>query len=280
MTKYRMLREQLIARQIISETELYDPGLADLDDIRLAHTERYLQGVLTGGLDRLEIRRIGFPWSQSLVTRSLATVNGCLKATEAALADGVGGNLAGGTHHAMSDAGEGYCVFNDIAIATLKLIKQERVKNVLIIDLDVHQGNGNSEILGERKDVTIFSMHGERNYPFKKVPSTIDVGLKDGTGDDEFLSILDQHLPHLFDRQPDIVFYQAGVDGLHHDALGRLNLTYEGLMARDQRVLSMCRDHSIPVMVALGGGYAKPIELTVEAQCNLYRVMKDIYPNA
>jgi len=279
MAKYRMLREELLRRGIVRPEELYDPGIADLADVRRAHSERYLDGILHGTLDRLEIRRIGFPWSPSLVTRSLATVSGCLRATDAALEDGVSGNLAGGTHHAMTDAGEGYCVFNDIAISTLKLFEEGRARHVAIIDLDVHQGNGNSEILGGRSDVTIFSMHGERNYPFRKVPSTVDIDLPDGTGDEEFLSILDTFLPQILDRHPDIVFYQAGVDALEHDALGRLLLTYDGLMTRDRMVLEACRDRGIPVMVALGGGYAKPIELTVEAQCNLYRVIRQTYPD-
>ncbi len=278
MAKYRMLREELLRRGIVKEDELHDPGLADLSDVRRAHTERYLDGILNGTLDRLEIRRIGFPWSPSLVTRSLATVSGCLHATDAALEDGISGNLAGGTHHAMTDAGEGYCVFNDIAISTLRLFEEGRARHVAIIDLDVHQGNGNSEILGGRSDVTIFSMHGERNYPFRKVPSTVDIDLPDGTGDEVFLSTLGSFLPQILDRHPDIVFYQAGVDALEHDALGRLSLTYEGLMTRDRMVLEACRDRGIPVMVALGGGYAKPIELTVEAQCNLYRVMRETYP--
>ena len=279
MAKYRMLREELLRRGIVQADELHDPGLADLDDVRRAHSTRYLNGVLDGTLDRLEVRRIGFPWSPSLVTRSLATVSGCLHATEAALEDGVSGNLAGGTHHAMRDAGEGYCVFNDLAISTLKLFAEDRVRHVAIIDLDVHQGNGNAEILGNRSDVTIFSMHGERNYPFNRVPSTIDVGLPDGTGDDTFLDTLSAYLPQILDRHPDIVFYQAGVDPLEHDALGRLALTYDGLMARDRLVLETCRDRGIPVMIALGGGYAKPIELTVEAQCNLYSIVREVFPD-
>jgi len=279
MAKYRMLREALVQRGIVGVHELSDPGVASIEDVLRAHTERYVHGVLHGTLDALEVRRIGFPWSPSLVTRSLATVSGCLNATEAALVDGISGNLAGGTHHAMRDAGEGYCVFNDIAISTLKLLAEGRVRSVAIIDLDVHQGNGNSEILGGRPDVTIFSMHGARNYPFRKIPSTIDIDLPDGTEDEAYLQTLTEYLPNVLDRMPDLVFYLAGVDPLVHDSLGRLHLTFEGLAERDRLVLEGCRDRGIPVMVALGGGYARPIELTVEAQCNLYRVIRQTFPD-
>ena len=277
MRKYRMLREALVVENIVAPDELHDPGVATREDVLHAHTERYVDGVINGTLEPIEIRRIGFPWSPSLVTRSLATVSGCWHATLAALEDGFSGNLAGGTHHAMSDAGEGFCVFNDIAISTLRLLNNKRVRRVAIIDLDVHQGNGNSEILGDRNDVTIFSMHGEKNYPFRRVPSTLDIDLPDETGDDEYLKILGEHLPLILDRDPDIVFYQCGVDPLVHDSLGRLSLTFEGLMMRDRMVLGSCRDRSIPVMMALGGGYARPIELTVQAQCNTYRVAREVF---
>lgn len=276
MKKYRMLREALVANNIVAEHELHDPGLADREDVLHAHTERYVDGVINGTLAPLEIRRIGFPWTPSLVTRSLATVNGCWKSTLAALEDGISGNLAGGTHHAMKDAGEGFCVFNDIAVSALKLLRSGRIRRAAIIDLDVHQGNGNSDILGDRSDVTIFSMHGEKNYPFRKVPSTIDIDLPDGTGDGEYLDILAQHLPLILDQGPDIVFYQCGVDPLEQDSLGRLALTFDGLMNRDRMVLEACRDRHIPVMLALGGGYARPIELTVQAQCNTYRVARQV----
>ena len=277
MRKYRMLREELVRRKIIDETQLFSPELAGLEDVMLAHTSRYVHGVLNGTLAPLEQRRIGFPWSQALVARSLATVGGCIASSYAALEDGLSGNLAGGTHHAMRDAGEGFCVFNDIAVATLRLMREGHVKRVAIVDLDVHQGNGNSEILGERDDVYILSVHGAKNYPFRKVPSTLDIDLPDGTGDDEFLSLLEQSLPRILNFDPDIIYYQCGVDPLEHDALGRLSLTFDGLMRRDEMVLSFCKSHNIPVMMALGGGYADPIEHTVNAQCNTYRVAKQLF---
>jgi acetoin utilization deacetylase AcuC-like enzyme len=162
----------------------------------------------------------------------------------------------------------------------LRLIQDGLVRRVAIIDLDVHQGNGNSDILGSHPDVTILSMHGAKNYPFRKVPSTIDIDLPDGTGDARFLEALDEHLPIVLDRGPDLVFYQCGVDPLEHDALGRLSLTFDGLRERDRRVLQACKTRGIPVMLAMGGGYADPIELTIEAQCNTYRVAKELYPDS
>jgi acetoin utilization deacetylase AcuC-like enzyme len=177
----------------------------------------------------------------------------------------------------MRDAGEGFCVFNDIAVSTLRLMDEGRVRRVAIVDLDVHQGNGNSEILGDRSDVYILSVHGEKNYPFRRVPSTVDIDLPDGTGDEEFLRVVDEQLPAVLDFRPDIVFYQCGVDPLASDALGRLSLTHEGLMERDRRVIGTLRSAGIPVMLALGGGYADPIEDTIDAQCNLYRVALGIH---
>ncbi len=277
MRKYRLLRQALVEQGIIDTSQLHAPELASREDVLLAHTQRYVDGVMTGTLERLEQRRIGFPWSQGLVDRSLATVGGCLASARAALEDGLSGNLAGGTHHAMRDAGEGFCVFNDIAVATLKLMQEGRVRRVAIVDLDVHQGNGNSEVLGGRNDVYILSVHGAKNYPFRKVPSTVDVDLPDGTGDEEFLEVVERELAPIVDFAPDLVFYQCGVDPLESDALGRLALSFEGLARRDRLVMETFRRRRVPVMLALGGGYANPIELTIRAQCNLYRIAMDVY---
>lgn len=277
MRKYRMIREALVERGIVHGNELFEAPLAEREDLILAHSERYVDGVFTGTLSALEQRRIGFPWTPELVTRSRATVGGCLAASYAALQDGVSGNLAGGTHHAMHDSGEGYCVFNDIAVTILRFFQESRIQRAAIIDLDVHQGNGNSDILGGRDDVTIFSMHGAKNYPFRKVPSTIDVDLPDGTRDEEYLQILRTYLPRVLDEQPDMVWYQCGVDPLEADTLGRLSLSYEGLRERDRLVLHACSKRGIPVMLALGGGYADPIEQTIHAQCGTYEVVREIY---
>ena len=275
MRKYRMLREELLQRKIISHDQLHAPELAERDDVMLAHTSRYVHGVLNGTLGPLEQRRIGFPWSEALVARSLATVGGCIASSYAALEDGLSGNLAGGTHHAMRDAGEGFCVFNDIAVSTLRLMREGRVQRVAIVDLDVHQGNGNSDILGDRDDVYILSVHGEKNYPFRRVASTVDVDLPDGTTDEAYMTVVRRELDPVLAFQPDLVYYQCGVDPLHTDALGRLSLTHDGLRERDRYVIETFRSRDIPVMLALGGGYANPIEETIDAQCNLYEVAMD-----
>ncbi|KER10943.1 MAG: deacetylase [[Candidatus Thermochlorobacteriaceae] bacterium GBChlB] len=277
MEKYRLLRLALLREGVLRDSELAEPALATRDQLLLAHSAAYIDSICNGTASPDVIRRIGFPWSQGLVARSLATVGGAISAAETALRDGVSGNLAGGTHHALRNAGEGYCVFNDLAVAALWLLEKQSVSRVAIVDLDVHQGNGNSDILGGRNDVFIFSMHGAKNYPFRKVASTVDIDLADGTGDAEFLAILQTVLPRVFEFKPDLVLYQAGVDPLKEDTLGRLALSHQGLMERDRMVLSECKRHGVPVSLALGGGYAKPIDLTVEAHVGTYRVVKEIF---
>jgi acetoin utilization deacetylase AcuC-like enzyme len=277
--KYKMLRESLVESGVLKNEHVFESPLASRDEICLAHDETYVESILNGTVDPMIIKRIGFPWTEGLVARSLATVGGCLAAARSSLQHGVSGNLAGGTHHAHRDAGEGYCVFNDIAVSFMSLRAEHLIQKAAIIDLDVHQGNGNSSILGGRKDVFIFSMHGEKNYPFRKVPSTLDIGLPDGTGDEEFLRHLESALPQVFAFQPDIVFYQAGVDPLKEDSLGKLHLSFEGLMKRDLMVLSECRRRGIPVVLSMGGGYAKPIELTVEAHVGTYRMVREVFSN-
>jgi acetoin utilization deacetylase AcuC-like enzyme len=277
MEKYRLIRLALLREGVLRESELFEPALATRDQLLLAHTPDYVDAICNGTASPDVIRRIGFPWSEGLVARSLATVGGAIAAATSALRDGVSGNLAGGTHHALRDSGEGYCVFNDLAVAALYLIAQKKITRAAIVDLDVHQGNGNSDILGHRDDVFIFSMHGAKNYPFRKVPSTLDVDLPDETADAEFLAILRDCLPKVFAFQPDLVLYQAGVDPLKEDSLGRLSLSHQGLMERDRIVLSECKRRGIPVSLALGGGYAKPIDLTVEAHVGTYKVVKEIF---
>jgi acetoin utilization deacetylase AcuC-like enzyme len=223
------------------------------------------------------IKRIGFPWSQGLYERSCATVGGAVETSRVALRDGIAGNLAGGTHHAHADRGEGYCVFNDIAVAARDLKNNGQASRIAIIDLDVHQGNGNSSILHDDQGIFIFSMHGEKNYPFKKIASHLDIALPDGADDELFLSNLDRGLEEIDRFKPDFIFYQMGVDPLKEDTLGKMDLTFEGLMARDEKVLRFAIDRGLPVSLALGGGYAKPIELSVEAYANTYRVVKRLY---
>jgi acetoin utilization deacetylase AcuC-like enzyme len=238
MEKYRLLRDTLLAEHVVDPSELYESPPATRDQLVLAHTADYVDAFTDGSVDPLIVRRIGIPWSPEFARRSYASVGGTIAASRAALRDGIAGNLAGGTHHAMRDRGEGYCVFNDIATAALLLLADGAVRRVAVVDLDVHQGNGTADILGNDPRVFTLSLHGEKNFPFTKVSSTLDIGLADGTGDDEYLAALAPALERVRAFEPDIVFYQAGVDPLECDRLGRLSLTHDGLMERDRRVLS------------------------------------------
>jgi acetoin utilization deacetylase AcuC-like enzyme len=276
MAKYRLVRLQLLAEGLLSPEELFEPALATPKVLALAHTPAYVEGICTGSVEPRIMRKIGFPWSPELVTRSLASVGGALAAAEEALSTGISGNLAGGTHHAQAAEGGGYCVFNDLAVVTLHLLSERRVRRVAIVDLDVHQGNGTAAILGSHPDVFTFSMHAEKNYPYQKVSSSLDIGLADGTGDREYHSHLVDALDQVFDFAPDIVLYQAGVDPLAEDTLGRLCLTRAGLAERDRIVLEACHARAIPVSLALGGGYADPIAATVAAHAGTYRAVREV----
>jgi acetoin utilization deacetylase AcuC-like enzyme len=275
--KYRMLRDLLLAEKIIHSSDLKESPLAEPPVLALAHTTEYIEAMRSGSVDEQILKRLGFPWSPGLYDRSCASVGGAIAAMRDALRDGIAGNLAGGTHHSHADRGEGYCVFNDIAVATRLMRRDGLAKRIAIIDLDVHQGNGNSSILRQDEGVFIFSMHGEKNYPFVKVPSHLDIALPDGTGDETYLSHLADGLIEVRRFDPDYLFYQMGVDPLKEDSLGKLDLTFEGLMQRDELVLSYAHRSGIPVSLALGGGYAKPIELSVEAYANTYRVAQAIF---
>lgn len=277
MTKYALLRAYLMDHQILKPDELKLSPLASDEILALAHTTDYIEAVRTGTVSVEIIKRIGFPWSKALYERSCATVGGALSAAKSALRDGIAGNLAGGTHHAHADRGEGYCVFNDIAVVTRYLQKESLAKRIAIIDLDVHQGNGNSSILKNDSGVFVFSIHGEKNYPFKKIPSHLDIALPEGATDEMFLSALEAGMKEVSDFSPDFIFYQMGVDPLKEDTLGKMDLTFEGLMKRDEVVLQFAKTRGLPLSLALGGGYAKPIELTVEAYANTYRVAKRVY---
>ncbi len=276
--KYPLLRRLLLQRSILAENELYPSPFADRETVIRAHTPEYFDHFYDGTIDPKIMRQIGLPWSFDLVKRSLSSLGGSILAAENALAEGFSGNLAGGTHHALADQGGGFCVFNDLAVATLHLLANKRIHKAAIIDLDVHQGNGNAAILGRYPEqVFIFSMHGEKNYPFRKVPSTLDVNLPDYTGDEEYIARLQQALPQVFTFQPDIVFYLAGVDPLVTDRLGRLSLTLSGLAHRDWLVLHECHSRGIPLALVMGGGYAVPIEHTVEAHAQTYQIAREIF---
>jgi acetoin utilization deacetylase AcuC-like enzyme len=252
--------------------------LIDRSALELVHTPEYLARLFSGALSEPEQRRLGFPWSGELLIRSRASVGGTLAAAQWALERGIGGNLAGGTHHAFADHGEGFCVFNDIAVAIRALQAEGKIERAVVVDLDVHQGNGTAEIFEDDPEVFTFSIHGKHNYPFHKTRSSRDVGLEDETGDDEYLDLLREHLPEVLNlAEADIVFYQAGVDPLGDDALGRLALTAEGLRRRDELVFREAAKRSLPVVLTMGGGYARPIDRTVEAHIGTYRAAREVF---
>ena len=276
-SKYAMLRETLLCERIITAQDLALSPLASDADIARAHDSCYVERFERGELGEKAMKRIGFPWSRSLVTRTRATVGGAIAAVHEAIEHGISGQLAGGTHHAHGDFGAGYCIYNDLAIAALCALANGWARRVAIVDLDVHQGDGNAAILTGDPRVFVFSMHGEKNFPFRKPPSDLDVGLADGTDDETYLRALDEHLPAVFAFRPDLVLYQAGVDPLAEDRLGRLALTHHGLMRRDEMVLNHCAARGVPVSMAIGGGYCDPIGPTVAAYANTYRVAKQIH---
>jgi len=265
MAKYPLLFERLRASGIVDESRLLEPWEAALEDLRLVHDDRYLGRLADGSLDAAAVRKIGVPWSPALWRRSRLAAQGTLMAARAALDDGFAANLAGGTHHAFPGHGEGFCVLNDVAVAIRVLQRDGRVQRALVIDLDVHQGNGTAAIFADDADVFTFSMHGERNYPARKMRSTLDVGLADGMGDDEYLALLRGHLDGIFAGfVPDIVFYLAGVDPARGDRYGRLALSDEGLRQREHCVLEACRSRGLPVVITIAGGYAPTPERTAE----------------
>jgi len=264
--KYRLLREALSADGF----DFQAAPFADRETIELVHDPEYVRGFLDGSVDPQIMRRIGFPWSEGLVRRTLASVGGTLSATRDALEVGIGGTLAGGTHHAFRSEGAGFCVFNDIAIAICGLFACGRIERTAVVDLDVHQGDGTALIFEDEPAVLTVSLHGGANFPFRKQRSGIDIEFADGTGDEEYLGSLERTLPRVLDFLPQIVFYQSGVDGLASDRLGRLALTPAGLRRRDQMVFQNFLSHGIPVVVTLGGGYSDPISLTVEAHAQTF----------
>ncbi|MEM8962270.1 MAG: histone deacetylase [Acidobacteriota bacterium] len=263
MDKYRLLRERITHE--LPQVQLSVPQAAEDHDILRVHTPDYLEKIVTGTLSKAEIRRIGFPWSPQLIERSRRSVGGTIAAAEAALQDGVGINLAGGTHHAFPDRGEGFCVLNDVAIAARRLQANGHIKKALIIDLDVHQGNGTAAIFRDDPSVYTLSVHGRRNYPFHKEESDLDVALEDGADDHAYLHALETALDQAFHQsQPDAVFFIAGADPYTGDKLGRLALTKKGLATRDLSVLEICRRFDLPIALSMAGGYATQIDDIVD----------------
>jgi acetoin utilization deacetylase AcuC-like enzyme len=286
MTKYSRLRERCVHEGVLALDELAEPPPACWSDLALVHDERYLQRVRDGSLDAAEQRRIGFPWSPEMVERSRRSVGATIAAARAAIAVaaragwGVAVNLAGGTHHAAVSHGAGFCVFNDAAVAARVVQRERPGTRVVIIDLDVHQGDGTASIFETDPSVFTFSVHGARNYPFRKARSTLDVGLPDGAGDDAMLAALDRHLPEIIaDFSPDLAVYLAGADPFHDDRFGRLALTRAGLIARDRAVLAGCRQAGVPVAIAMAGGYARDTEDTVDIHVGTIRQAVELARN-
>jgi acetoin utilization deacetylase AcuC-like enzyme len=269
IAKYARIRDEIVARGLLPRQAIEEPDRADRWALELVHTPRYADAVIAGTLSPAEVRRLGFPWSPDLRERSLRTVQGTLEAARDALETGLGINLAGGTHHAYPGHGEGFCVFNDVAIAIRVLQREGRLTRAAVVDLDVHQGNGSAHVFTDDPDVFTFSMHGARNYPFRKERSALDVELDDGCEDAAYLAALDAHLGPVLDAAgPELVFYLGGADPYVHDRFGRLGLTVAGLLERDRRSFDAFRGRGLPAVLTLAGGYARELEDVVTIQAN------------
>lgn len=278
MLKYELIPAQLIREGVISKDNLFSPGLPSEEIILKTHDKDYWHQLRNLTLSSKEQRRIGFPLSARLIEREMRIAKGTIDGCAFAFKNRIAFNVAGGTHHAGTNWGEGFCMLNDQAIAANYLLNSNLASSILIIDLDVHQGNGTAQIFENEPGVCTFSMHGANNFPIRKEKSDLDIPLPDGTGDEEFLSILYQTLPKLIQQvKPDFVFYLAGVDVLSTDKLGKLALSKEACMARDQFVFEQCVGNNIPVQVSLGGGYSPRIKDIVDAHCNTFKVAADLY---
>lgn len=278
MEKYELLPRQLVHEGTVENSNLFVPG--DLTDAQIlaVHTPIYFDKLRSLSLTKKEERRTGFPLSKRLVEREINIAAGTVECAEYALSNGVAMNIAGGTHHAYSDRGEGFCLLNDQAIASRHLIDTGKCNQVLIIDLDVHQGNGTASIFRDDPSVFTFSMHGERNYPMHKEQSDLDIGLADDCDDQFYLSTLEVNLKNIIDSiQPDFVFYQSGVDVLATDKLGRLGLSMEGCKQRDRMVLETAHEYNIPIVASMGGGYSENINHIIESHANTFRLAQEIY---
>lgn len=278
MVKYELLPEQLLYEGTVRESQFFAPDFLAEDVLLLTHSEDYWDKLQNQKLSRKEERAIGFPMRPDLVHRGRFIAQGTIQCALFAQQYGVALNIAGGTHHAFADRGEGFCVFNDIAIASHYLLREQLARQILVVDLDVHQGNGTAHIFRNDPRVFTFSIHGERNYPLRKERSDLDLGLPDKTEDKAYLSLLKQTLPRLLQEvQPDIVFYLSGVDVLETDRLGRLSLSLEGCKQRDRFVFETCKRHQVPVAVSMGGGYSDRIAYIIEAHANTFRTASEVF---
>ncbi|WP_304140575.1 histone deacetylase [Mesoflavibacter zeaxanthinifaciens] len=279
MLKYELLPKQLLHEGTCIEDNFFEPvKMLNENPILAVHDANYFYDLLNITLDQRAARKIGFPLSELLIEREIIIADGTIKASEYALKYGIAMNIAGGTHHAYTNRGEAFCMLNDQAIGARFLLNNGLAKKILIVDLDVHQGNGTAEIFNNDSAVFTFSMHGKNNYPFKKEQSDLDIELENNIGDAEYLSILQETLPLLIkSQQPDFIYYLCGVDVIATDKLGKLSLTIEGCKQRDQFVLDICKSQNIPVMCSMGGGYSPDIKVIVGAHANTYRLAQDIF---
>jgi acetoin utilization deacetylase AcuC-like enzyme len=261
-----------------SQENFFEPEFPEEKHILDVHEANYFKRLRNLNLSKKEIRKSGFPLSEALVKREMIIADGTMKAVHYSLENGISFNIAGGTHHAYTNRAEAFCLLNDQAIAARYLQQKKLADKILIVDLDVHQGNGTAEIFQDDPSVFTFSMHGKGNYPFKKEKSDLDIEVPDGSGDDQYLKLLKETLPDLIEKQkPDFIFYLSGVDILETDKLGRLSCTVNGCKERDRFVLQTCHDLNIPVQCSMGGGYSKEIKVIIEAHANTYRLAREIY---
>ena len=278
MLKYELLPQQLLHEGTAEISDFFEPEIIGLEHVLKVHSEGYLNHLLHLTLDAKAARKIGFPLSAELVERELRIAQGTIMGCEKALIHQVAFNIAGGTHHAFTNRGEAFCLLNDQAIAAKYLLDKKLASKIVILDLDVHQGNGTAEIFRNQADVFTFSMHGKTNYPFKKEISDLDIALEDNTNDATYLSILSKILPIIIEeQQPDFIFYLAGVDILKTDKLGKLGCTIQGCKRRDELVFEICKSNNIPVQVSMGGGYSPEIKIIIEAHANTFRVARTIF---
>ena len=278
MIKYELIPEQLLRENTCSPDNFFEPGIISDEIVLKTHEEEYFKRFRNLNLSKKEVREIGFPLSKELVTREMTIAQGTIDCVNYSLKNGISMNIAGGTHHAFYDRGEAFCMLNDQAIAAKYLINKKLAKKIMIIDLDVHQGNGTASIFSENKDVFTISFHGKKNYPFRKEKSDIDIEFEDNTDDQFYLNKLKDLIPSAIDNfKPDFIFYLSGVDVLNNDKLGRLGLSIDGCKERDKFILEVCNKNSIPVQVSMGGGYSELLKNIIEAHSNTFRLAQEIY---
>tara|TARA_E500000178_G_scaffold354460_1_gene423495 strand:- start:344 stop:1183 length:840 start_codon:yes stop_codon:yes gene_type:complete len=278
MIKYELIPEQLIRENTCSIDNFFEPGIISDELVLDTHEDQYFHRFKNIKLSKKEIREIGFPLSKGLVERELTIAQGTIECTKYSIEHGISMNIAGGTHHAFYDRGEAFCMLNDQAIAANYLIKKKLAERIMIIDLDVHQGNGTASIFKSNPEVFTISFHGKKNYPFRKEKSDVDIEFEDNTDDELYLKKLKKHIPTLIENfKPDFVFYLSGVDVLNNDKLGRLALSIDGCKERDKFILELCKANSIPTQVSMGGGYSELLRNIIEAHSNTFRLAQEIY---